>query len=116
MASPQPQTIFRNYNQIAWLHARLLARYEHVLIPPLPEKPGATDADYVEKKRLQMERFLVKLFARQEIVESDSDVQYFLGESMVRIVDGWASSTQRTHSLHRPLPTCRHRSPSPSWT
>lgn len=49
----------------------------------MPEKPSRNgDSVYVEKKRLQMERFLNKLFGREEIMDS-SDLQYFLSDQMV---------------------------------
>jgi hypothetical protein len=60
----------------------LLEKYPMVLIPPLPEKPGShADAVYIEKKRLQVERYLAKVFARSELVDS-SDLSYFLSDRM----------------------------------
>lgn len=54
-------------------------------IPPLPDPPNANlveDQDYVEQKRLQVERFLVKMGRRSEFV-AHGDVRYFLSSEMV---------------------------------
>lgn len=86
----QEQTvIFRNYQQISWLHDRIAEKYHSILLPPMPEKPSRNgDSVYVEKKRLQMERFLSKLFGREEIMDN-SDLQYFLSDQMVLHVLLW---------------------------
>ena len=75
--------IFRTYQQCLWLYGKLSECYVDTLLPPFPERPNAQDTDYMEKKRLQMERFMVKLFARREMCHQSKDVSYFLSESMV---------------------------------
>lgn len=77
----QQFTVFRSYKQIEWLHNKLYTKHVDILIPPFPEVPTNVEADYLEKKRLQMGRYLHKIFHRKEL-ESDNDTAYFLSEQM----------------------------------
>lgn len=55
------------------------------VIPPLPDLLNANlldDQDYVEQKRLQVERFLARVGRRSEFV-ADKNVRYFLSNEMV---------------------------------
>jgi len=85
-ASPQTLQAFRTYPQCLWLYQRLQEDYPDRLLPTFPDRPTAmqSDPDYLEKKRLQMERFMGKLFRRADIVASDRHVSYFLSDTMVR--------------------------------
>ncbi|KAI3659348.1 hypothetical protein MP638_003222 [Amoeboaphelidium occidentale] len=83
--------LFRTFKQVEWLHDKLVNKHRDLFIPPFPEKPTSYEADYIEKKRLQVERFLRKIFSRKEIVE-DGDTQYFLSEAMTPLDISNASS------------------------
>jgi hypothetical protein len=77
---------FRSFQQIAWLHEQLLATFPDLLVPPLPDPPLSSqieDQDIVERKRIQIERFLEKLGMRQEFNESASFIR-FLSDDMVK--------------------------------
>jgi hypothetical protein len=77
---------FRSFQQIAWLHEQLLASFPDLLVPPFPDPPLSSqieDQDIVERKRIQIGRFLEKLGMRQEFNESPSFV-HFLSHDMVR--------------------------------
>ncbi|KAH8550263.1 hypothetical protein BGW37DRAFT_427622 [Umbelopsis sp. PMI_123] len=70
--------------QIVWLHEQLLATFPDLLVPPLPDPPLSSqieDQDIVERKRIQIERFLEKLGMRQEFNESASFIR-FLSDDM----------------------------------
>jgi hypothetical protein len=59
-----------------------------VVLPPLPEQPMLShidDQDYVERKRLQIERFFDKIMGRQELTEH-ADFIHFLSSDMVNIL------------------------------
>ncbi|KAI8970357.1 hypothetical protein BDF20DRAFT_826364 [Mycotypha africana] len=77
-------TFFRTFQQISWIYHKLKSTYSSgMVIPPLPDQPVLSeidDQDYIERKRLQMERFFKKL-ARQELVEND-DFMHFLSDKM----------------------------------
>lgn len=83
--------LFRTFKQVEWLHDKLVNKHRDLFIPPFPENPTSYEADYIEKKRLQVERFLRKIFSRKEIVE-DGDTQYFLSEAMTPLDISNASS------------------------
>ncbi|KAI9285404.1 hypothetical protein BC943DRAFT_324228 [Umbelopsis sp. AD052] len=75
---------FRSFQQIAWLHEQLLASFPDLLVPPFPDPPLSSqieDQDIVERKRIQIGRFLEKLGMRQEFNESSSFV-HFLSHDM----------------------------------
>ncbi|KAK9727770.1 hypothetical protein K7432_001589 [Basidiobolus ranarum] len=79
--------IFRNFQQIQWLHSKLCTAFTDIIIPPLPDSPTQSlinDLDHVENKRLQVERFLCKLASRPEIVDH-ADMQYFLSNEMTHL-------------------------------
>jgi PX domain len=79
---------FRSFQQIAWLHEQLLASFPDLLVPPFPDPPLSSqieDQDIVERKRIQIGRFLEKLGMRQEFNESPSFV-HFLSHDMVKIL------------------------------
>ncbi|KAI8376527.1 uncharacterized protein BYT42DRAFT_389870 [Radiomyces spectabilis] len=79
------QTIaFRSFQQISWLHDRLAHAFTEVVIPPLPEPPVESrmdDQDYVERKRLQIERFFEKLM-RRRVFANHTDFIHFLSNDM----------------------------------
>ncbi|KAG1051483.1 hypothetical protein G6F46_001495 [Rhizopus delemar] len=76
--------VFRTFPQISWIHNRLTKAFPTIVLPPLPGKPLTSqidDQDYVERKRLQVERFFKKLTARTEIVNQE-DFEHFLSSDM----------------------------------
>ncbi|RUS20791.1 hypothetical protein BC937DRAFT_94370 [Endogone sp. FLAS-F59071] len=76
--------LFRSFPQINWLHSRLVFSLPDFVIPPLPDLLNASlldDQDYVEQKRLQVERFLARVGRRSGFV-ADKDVRYFLSNEM----------------------------------
>ncbi|ORY07488.1 hypothetical protein K493DRAFT_273531 [Basidiobolus meristosporus CBS 931.73] len=80
-------TVFRNFQQIQWLHSKLCTAFPNMILPPLPDAPNQAlinDLDHVENKRLQVERFLCKLASRPEIVDHP-DMQYFLSNEMTHL-------------------------------
>lgn len=85
LSTTSPTEVFRTYQQCAWLHAKLADRFPHILLPPFPDPPApiaSADGDYCEKKRLQMERYFSKMFARSEVVATSGDLRYFLSADM----------------------------------
>jgi hypothetical protein len=80
-------TCFRTFQQISWIHYKLKKAFPTVVIPPLPEQPISShidDQDYVERKRLQVERFFEKIMGRTELTEH-ADFVHFLSSDMVNI-------------------------------
>jgi hypothetical protein len=78
-------TIYRATIHVRWLLSRLIMKHPHILIPPLPDEdePGYyADGDYVEKKRLQVERLLRKVLSRRYF-SGDADVHIFLSNQPV---------------------------------
>ncbi|ORX41547.1 hypothetical protein DM01DRAFT_1313972 [Hesseltinella vesiculosa] len=81
-ATIQP-TVFRSFQQIAWLHEQL-GQLSTVFIPALPEPPKTDmmdDQDYVERKRLQVARYFEKLIQRPPLYNYPSFV-HFLSNDM----------------------------------
>ncbi len=77
--------LFRTFQQVSWIHYRLKKAFPTVVLPPLPEQPMSShidDQDYVERKRLQIERFFEKITSRPELYEHP-DFQHFLSSDMV---------------------------------
>lgn len=80
-------TCFRTFQQISWIHNKLKKAFPTVVLPPLPEQPMSAhidDQDYVERKRLQVERFFEKMIGRPELTEH-ADFIHFLSSDMVNI-------------------------------
>ncbi|KAI8351461.1 hypothetical protein EDC96DRAFT_447965 [Choanephora cucurbitarum] len=70
--------------QISWVHSKLKKAFESTVLPALPEPPVATlidDQDYVERKRLQIERLFSKLSRRKELLDHP-DLLHFLSSDM----------------------------------
>ncbi|CAG8574120.1 13983_t:CDS:2 [Funneliformis mosseae] len=76
--------VYRTYQQLNWLYSRLCLRLPEYVIPPIPEPPIPNlldDLDYINRKRVQVERFLQKLGNRSKFVEN-MDFKYFLTNNM----------------------------------
>ncbi|KAF7727290.1 hypothetical protein EC973_007806 [Apophysomyces ossiformis] len=77
-------TAFRSFQQIAWLHERLTRAFPTIVVPPLPDPPLSSrmdDQDYVERKRLQIERFFEKII-RRKVFADHADFTHFLSTDM----------------------------------
>ncbi|KAI9485378.1 MAG: hypothetical protein EXX96DRAFT_544902 [Benjaminiella poitrasii] len=77
-------TLFRTFQQISWVYHGLKGAFPDIVLPPLPEKPTPSfidDQDYVEKKRLQMERFFNRITSRAELTRH-KDFLHFLSNDM----------------------------------
>ncbi|KAI8360806.1 hypothetical protein BD560DRAFT_404785 [Blakeslea trispora] len=77
-------TCFRTFQQISWVHGKLKKAFESTVLPALPEPPMAShidDQDYIERKRLQIERLFSKLSQRKELLEHP-DLLHFLSSDM----------------------------------
>ncbi|KAI8979030.1 hypothetical protein BDB01DRAFT_725664 [Pilobolus umbonatus] len=69
---------------ISWIHNRLRISNPTIVIPSLPETPTLNlidDQDYVERKRMQIERFFLKIATRPELLECP-DFSHFLSSDM----------------------------------
>ncbi|OAD01592.1 hypothetical protein MUCCIDRAFT_165460 [Mucor lusitanicus CBS 277.49] len=77
-------TSFRTFQQISWIYYKLKKSYPTIVLPPLPDQPISSlidDQDYVERKRLQVERFFDKIMGRYELTSND-DFIHFLSTDM----------------------------------
>ncbi|CAI2162160.1 12717_t:CDS:2 [Funneliformis geosporum] len=76
--------VYRTYQQLNWLYSRLCLKLPDYVIPPIPESPILNlldDLDYINRKRVQIERFLQKLGNRSKFVKN-MDFKYFLTNNM----------------------------------
>ncbi|KAG0167618.1 Vacuolar protein sorting-associated protein 5 [Apophysomyces sp. BC1034] len=77
-------TAFRSFQQISWLHEKLTLSFPAVVVPPLPDPPLSSrmdDQDYVERKRLQAERFFDKII-RRKVFADHADFTHFMSTDM----------------------------------
>lgn len=94
--------MFRTFPQISWIYNRLSKAFLTIVLPPLPEKPLTSqidDQDYVERKRLQVERFFKKLTSRAELV-NQQDFVHFLSSDMV-CIELYSYISKLTFSRHQ---------------
>ncbi|KAI9312607.1 Vps5 C terminal like-domain-containing protein [Dichotomocladium elegans] len=87
-------TVFRTFQQISWLHEKLGRAFPELVVPPLPEQPSSArmdDQDYVERKRLQVERFFEKTI-RREAFYTHPDFIHFMSSDMAPTEVGFSSS------------------------
>ena len=84
-------TVWRRYSDFAWLFQRLQAKYPTIVTPPIPDKHAAgtrthlplTSAqgrfqdEFVEKRRLLLQRFLHQLLLHPTLY-NDPDVLLFV--------------------------------------
>jgi len=79
--------VLRTHGQIVWLDGQLAATFKTMILPSLPEAPNAgmlTEVDHVEKKRRQLQRYLIKLLDREETCQSE-DFKKFLKLAVVSL-------------------------------
>ena len=62
----------RRFNDFVWLHEKLTDAFPGVIIPPVPKKQimGRFDTDFIETRRLALEKFLVRVTRHTELKHS----------------------------------------------
>lgn len=85
--------ILRNYFQISYFHSLLEDEFPYIVLPSLPEAPSAAsyeDPEYIEKKKKQIERYLLKISMRSELFNS-------------KACDTFVSNIESVPDTHRPM-------------
>ena len=78
-------TLYRTFHHLTWLYHHLQSTFPHLLLPPLPDPPTpSSDPQYLEKKRMQVQRWLRKVCGRSEW-QQDKDFLFFLSDAMTKI-------------------------------
>ncbi|KAH9271518.1 hypothetical protein BASA83_006373 [Batrachochytrium salamandrivorans] len=69
----------RRFRDFLWLYNQLVSKYPGAIIPPVPEKHaiGRFQEEFVEARRLALERFIRKVVAHPTL-QPDADVRLFL--------------------------------------
>ncbi|KAK0291612.1 Vacuolar protein sorting-associated protein vps5 [Friedmanniomyces endolithicus] len=77
--NPGPFTVTRRYRDFLWLYDRLHDNSPGIIIPPPPEKQavGRFEAQFVESRRMALERMLNKI-AAHPVLQHDGDLKVFL--------------------------------------
>ncbi|TKA79687.1 hypothetical protein B0A55_04075 [Friedmanniomyces simplex] len=77
--TPGPFTVTRRYRDFLWLYDRLHDNSPGIIIPPPPEKQavGRFEAQFVESRRMALERMLNKI-AAHPVLQHDGDLKVFL--------------------------------------
>ncbi|KAL7751668.1 Vacuolar protein sorting-associated protein vps5 [Sorochytrium milnesiophthora] len=77
-------SVTRRYRDFLWLNNRLVSRYPGVIVPPIPEKQtmGRFQDDFVESRRLALERCLTRIAAHPALY-NDDDFRVFLESEML---------------------------------
>ncbi|KJX98904.1 vacuolar protein sorting-associated protein vps5 [Zymoseptoria brevis] len=72
-------TVTRRYRDFLWLYERMHDNNPGVVVPPPPEKQamGRFDNNFVESRRMALERMINKI-AAHPILQSDGDLKIFL--------------------------------------
>lgn len=72
-------TVSRRYRDFLWLYERLHDNHPGVVVPPPPEKQamGRFDANFIESRRMALERMINKI-ATHPILQTDGDLKTFL--------------------------------------
>jgi sorting nexin-1/2 len=72
-------TVTRRYRDFLWLYERLHENNPGVVVPPPPEKQavGRFDANFIESRRMALERMVTKI-AAHPILQHDGDLKTFL--------------------------------------
>ncbi|KNC47304.1 uncharacterized protein AMSG_03739 [Thecamonas trahens ATCC 50062] len=74
-------SVIRRYRDFLWLHDQLQATQPGIIVPPLPEKValGRFHVDFIEHRRRELERFLVRL-TRHAHIKTSSVLARFLAD------------------------------------
>merc|ERR1711998_526604 len=72
-------SVIHRYSDFVWLQEMLKAKYEHVIIPPLPEKAvtGNFEPTFIQLRRGALEKFLQRVAAHPVLCHSE-DLQILL--------------------------------------
>ncbi|KAF2716434.1 vacuolar protein sorting-associated protein Vps5 [Polychaeton citri CBS 116435] len=72
-------TVKRRYKDFLWLYEQLHSNNPGIVVPPPPEKQavGRFDADFIESRRMALERMINKA-AAHPILQQDGDLKTFL--------------------------------------
>jgi len=78
-AASTVEHVFRRYSDFVWLRTVLVKSFPGVFIPPLPEKKlvGNKEQQFVEARRLDLQRWLQRVVVRQFLAEHEA-VNLFL--------------------------------------
>mmetsp|Transcript_25646 Transcript_25646/g.59177 ORF Transcript_25646/g.59177 Transcript_25646/m.59177 type:complete len:411 (-) Transcript_25646:389-1621(-) len=65
-------SVLRRYSDFAWLHDSLLKEFPGAVVPPLPEKQAVArfNPEFIEQRRIGLERFLRRVAAHPELYEA----------------------------------------------
>ncbi|KAI8898494.1 Vps5 C terminal like-domain-containing protein [Globomyces pollinis-pini] len=71
--------VMRRFSDFLWLYNQLLNKYPGVIVPPIPEKMamGRFQEDFIESRRYQLERFMIRV-TKHHILQLDDNLQFFL--------------------------------------
>ena len=77
-AAPKAE-VSRRFSDFDWLRRRLVARYPALIVPKLPEKGmiGRFNAEFIEKRRKHLQRFLARI-ASHPVLCNDDNLRLFL--------------------------------------
>jgi sorting nexin-1/2 len=72
-------SVVRRFNDFAWLHSQLEAKYRGCLIPPVHDKHymGRFDSDFIDERKRALETFLARIAVHPDLSKSQ-DVELFL--------------------------------------
>jgi len=72
-------SVIHRYRDFVWLWEQLKIKYEHVIIPPLPEKAvtGNFEPTFIQLRRAALEKFLQRV-AGHPVLRDSEDLQIFL--------------------------------------
>jgi len=72
-------SVIHRYKDFEWLWGQLKSKYEHIIIPPLPEKAvtGNFEPTFIQLRRGALEKFLQRV-AAHPVLQNSEDLQIFL--------------------------------------
>jgi len=72
-------SVIHRYRDFVWLWEQLKSKFEHVIIPPLPEKAvtGNFEPTFIQLRRGALEKFLQRI-ASHPVLQNSEDLQIFL--------------------------------------
>lgn len=72
-------SVIHRYKDFEWLWGQLKSKYEHIIIPPLPEKAvtGNFEPTFIQLRRGALEKFLQRV-AAHPVLQNSEDLQLFL--------------------------------------
>merc|ERR1712070_1196641 len=92
-------SVIHRYRDFVWLWDKLKLKYEHIIIPPLPEKAvtGNFEPTFIQLRRGALEKFLQRVSSHPVLCQSE-DLQIFLeaNDETLRSAKAAMSSKQAT--------------------